>query len=125
MLRNLTHTHFYVQDSIYTVYKCVCVCERERERGEKEGEREGGGERGKGGGGGGGWRGRELTSSCSVILIINSASINISKMYLGAMSTRDCLADGVIPCWTTIIARDMFSSCILWQYLQPYIHPAC
>lgn len=57
------------------------------------------------------------TSSCSVMLIISSASMNCSRMYLGAMSTSDCFADGVIPCCTTMIAREMFSSCIRWQYL--------
>lgn len=57
------------------------------------------------------------TSSCSVILIISSASMNCSRMYLGAMSTSDCFAEGVIPCCTTMIAREMFSSCIRWQYL--------
>ena len=62
-----------------------------------------------------------LTSSCSVMLIINSASMNISSMYFGAISTRACLADGVIPCCTTMLAREMFSSCILWQYLRKEI----
>jgi len=28
------------------------------------------------------------------------------------------LADGVIPCCTTMMALDIFSSCILWQYLH-------
>ena len=57
-------------------------------------------------------------TSCSVILIISSASMNCSSIYLGAISTSACLADGVIPCCTTITARDMFSSCILPTYLR-------
>lgn len=54
---------------------------------------------------------------CSVMLMSSSASRNCSSMYLGAMSVRDCLAEGVIRFWTTMIARVMFSSCILWQYV--------
>ena len=53
------------------------------------------------------------TSSCSVMLIRSSLSRNCSRMYLGAMSTRLCLALGVMPCWTTMMALVMFSSCIL------------
>ena len=45
--------------------------------------------------------------------------MNCSKMYLGAMSTKACLAEGVIPWCTTMIARVMFSSCMRWQYLEP------
>ena len=52
-----------------------------------------------------------------VMLIMSSASMNCSRMYLGAMSKRDCLAEGVIPVCTTMMAREMFSSCICWQYL--------
>lgn len=48
---------------------------------------------------------RNNNYSCSVILINSSDSKNCSKIYLGAMSTKDCFADGVIPAWTTTIAR--------------------
>lgn len=34
-----------------------------------------------------------------------------------------CFADGVMPIWTTIIARVMFSSCILWQYIFIVLMP--
>ena len=52
------------------------------------------------------------------MLIISSASINCSNIYLGAISTRACLAEGVIPCWTIIMALLMFSSCMRPQYLD-------
>lgn len=34
-----------------------------------------------------------------------------------------CLADGVMPIWTTMMARVMFSSCILWQYILMVLIP--
>jgi hypothetical protein len=34
-----------------------------------------------------------------------------------------CLADGVMPCCTTMMARWMFSSCILWQYVLIVLIP--
>ena len=39
------------------------------------------------------------------------------KQDISIMYTDACLADGVIPCCTTIIARDIFSSCIRPQYM--------
>lgn len=57
------------------------------------------------------------TSSCSVILMSSSDSRNCSRMYFGAMSTSDCFAEGVMPPWTTTMARCIFSSCIRVQYV--------
>lgn len=34
-----------------------------------------------------------------------------------------CFAEGVMPIWTTMIARVMFSSCILWQYILIVLIP--
>jgi len=34
-----------------------------------------------------------------------------------------CLADGVMPCCTTMMARWIFSSCILWQYVLMVLIP--
>ena len=34
-----------------------------------------------------------------------------------------CLAEGVMPIWTTIMARVMFSSCIRWQYILMVLIP--
>ena len=34
-----------------------------------------------------------------------------------------CLADGVIPCCTTMMALVIFSSCILWQYVLMFLIP--
>lgn len=39
----------------------------------------------------------------------------VSSSYLWTLPT--CFAEGVMPTWTTMIARVMFSSCILWQYV--------
>ena len=39
------------------------------------------------------------------------------------MSTKLCLALGVIPCWTTMMALVMFSSCILVQYVLIVLIP--
>lgn len=36
---------------------------------------------------------------------------------------RTCLAEGVIPCCTTISARVMFSSCMRWQYILMVLMP--
>ena len=63
------------------------------------------------------------TNSCSVMLISSSDSRNCSKIYLGAMSTRDCFAEGVMPAWTTMIALVMFSCCIRWQYVLIVLMP--
>lgn len=34
-----------------------------------------------------------------------------------------CLADGVMPICTTMMARVIFSSCILWQYILIVLIP--
>ncbi|KAK7799698.1 hypothetical protein U0070_019294, partial [Myodes glareolus] len=62
-------------------------------------------------------------SSCSVMLMSSSCCMNCSSMYFGAMFTRDCLAEGVMPCCTTISARKMFSSCMRWQYTLMVLMP--
>lgn len=84
----------------------------------------------------------ERLTSCSVMFISSSCCRNCSRMYFGAMSTKDCktiiirsthtihaclyrtcLADGVMPVWTTMMARVMFSSCIRWQYIFMVLMP--
>jgi len=46
-----------------------------------------------------------------------------SEMSRYKMEAFTCLADGVMPIWTTMMARVMFSSCILWQYILIVLIP--
>lgn len=45
----------------------------------------------------------------------------VNKLNCYSMFT--CLADGVMPICTTMMARVMFSSCILWQYILMVLIP--
>lgn len=60
------------------------------------------------------------------ILLPNQEDTKKSFLFLFSKYIKllfTCLADGVMPIWTTMIARVIFSSCILWQYILIVLIP--